>query len=235
MATKQIREDRFGITRAAAAGPHTLTGYAATYNQITNIKSGGFWEILARGCFDSVMASKPDVRFLVNHEPSKLLARTKSGTLRLKADDKGLYFLAELPDTQLARETLLSVQRGDMDGCSFGFAVADGGDVWTTEKNAQGEAYVLRTITKIGELFDASVVTYPAYEKGTSVMARAIPREVQAEARSRGWSPDRIVGPKEMTLDELRAMARQQGEEIAKQDYAFNVEQWRTSKWYFKL
>jgi len=239
MANNQIREDRFGITRAAAAGPTTLVGYAATYNQITNIKSGGFWEILARGCFDAVMSTKPDVRFLVNHDPSKLLARTKPGTLQLRADDTGLYFRAELPDTQVARETLALVQRGDMDGCSFGFAVADGGDTWTTEKNGAGEAYVLRTINKIGELYDASVVTYPAYEKGTSVVARAIPREVQAEARSRGWSPERIVLPspqmKEMTLAELREMAKRQGEEIARQDYNARVEGWRTQKWFFPL
>jgi len=235
MATKQIREDRFGITRAAAAGPTTLVGYCATYGQVTNIKSGGFWEILAAGCFDSVMSSNPDVRFLVNHEPSKLLARTKSGTLQLNADSVGLHFRASLPDTQLAKEVLILVQRGDLSGCSFGFSVADGGDKWTTEKNRQGETYVLRTISKIGELFDASVVTYPQYEVGPSVMARAIPHEVQAEARSRGWSPDRIVGPREMSLEELRELARRQGEEIARQDYNARIEAWRTSKYYFKL
>jgi len=147
-------------------GAPRIDGYAAVYN--SNSEEMGFYEKfverITTGAFDGVLGD--DVRGLVNHDPNFVLGRTKSGTLRLSADSKGLHSEITPPDTQWARDLMVSMKRGDIDQMSFGFTVAKGGE------HVEDDGKV-RVIDKVSRLFDVSVVTFPAYP-ATSVQAREI-------------------------------------------------------------
>jgi len=146
--------------RASADGM-ALTGYAAVFDSPAMI--GGAWEeVIAPTAFDKALEAGVDVPLVVDHEPTALLARTRSGTLKLSKDAHGLRVEARLPDTQLGRDVAELVRRGDAYGMSFAFLPRKGGETW------QGDR---RTLTDV-QLFDVSVVrTAPAYP-ATSVAVR---------------------------------------------------------------
>jgi hypothetical protein len=158
-----------------AAG-RKLVGYAATFG--TPAQIGGFTESIRAGAFRDSLASNPDILALVDHDPARLLGRTKSGTLRLAEDARGLAFEIDVPDTQLGHDVLAMAARGDVGGMSFGFRVAPGGDHW----NAAGDQRELRNVG----LVEVSVVhAFPAYSQTTvSARARQIGRGL-ADARIR--------------------------------------------------
>lgn len=149
--------------RADGAG-QTFVGHAAVYNRLSQ-ELWGFYERVAPGAFQSAVDGKDDVRFLINHDPSLLLARSTSGTLRFADDEIGLGVEADLPKTTYAADLAESMSRGDMDQMSFGFRVPPGGDDWAEEEVETEEGTVritVRTLNEV-ELFDVSVVTFPAY------------------------------------------------------------------------
>lgn len=134
-----------------------LEGYAALFN--TEARIGPFTETIRAGAFAGSLAA--DVLALVDHDPSRVLARTKSGTLRLSEDTRGLAFDLDIPDTGAGRDVLALAERGDLGGMSFGFSATE--ELW------EGEKRELRAVT----LHEISVVAaWPAYQ-GTSVDARS--------------------------------------------------------------
>lgn len=153
--------------REAEEGSRKISGYAAVFEQKTKI---GSWyeEQIARGAFDECDFSRCVLNF--NHDDNNLLGRVSSGTLKLEIDEKGLRFECELPDTTTANDILTLIRRGDIEGCSFAFVVRESSWEWLSDEDpAQLDQ---RTIMKISEVFDVSVVTHPAYEQ-TSVDARS--------------------------------------------------------------
>ncbi|RME94663.1 MAG: HK97 family phage prohead protease [Alphaproteobacteria bacterium] len=134
----------------------TITGYAAVFDAPTEI-GGMFREQIRPGAFADAIKGD-DVRALVDHNSSLVLGRTRAGTLRLSEDDRGLRVEIDLPETQLARDLAVSIERGDVNQMSFGFSMRGGKEAW----DDSGEV-PLRTIERVGSLFDVSVVTYPAY------------------------------------------------------------------------
>jgi HK97 family phage prohead protease len=150
-------------TRADGDKPRHFTGHASVFNRLS-VELWGFYERVSPNAFDSAIAGEDDVRFLINHEPTLLLARTKSGTLELSKDDDGLLADADLPDTGPARDLAVQMDRGDMDQMSFGFRTIE--DSWDEEdvETNDGETVKIsvRTLEKV-ELFDVSAVTFPAY------------------------------------------------------------------------
>ena len=155
--TAEQMEKRTRTMEVRAAGPMVLEGYAAVFEEETDL--GAFREVIARGAFDDVL--NDDVRLLIDHNPPPL-ARTTNGTLQLSVDEKGLKYRAELVDTQAARDLYAMVKRGDINQSSFAF---------TIEEQEFDQERELRTVTKVRQLFDVSPVTYPAYE-ATEVVAR---------------------------------------------------------------
>lgn len=149
--------------RGAAVTGNTLAGHAAVFGQTAQIRGG--YEQIAAGAFDEVLARGDDVVALRDHDPSLLLGRTSSGTLRLGVDDDGLAFEVDLPDTAYARDVRELVGRGDLAGASFGFL--PGRD----ELGHAPDGKQLRTHTSIARLLDVSVVALPAYG-GTDVVLR---------------------------------------------------------------
>jgi HK97 family phage prohead protease len=134
----------------------TLRGYAALFNTLSEVM-WGFREQIAPGAFSDVLAD--DVRALFNHDPSAVLGRTVSGTLRIAQDANGLSYEVDLPNTQAARDLITSIERGDVSQSSFGFCVAPNGENWGEDK----DGIYVRTITKFSKLYDVSPVTYAAY------------------------------------------------------------------------
>ncbi len=140
-----------------------IVGYAAVFNKMS-LDLGGFREVIRPGAFKKTI-QEADVRALWNHNADYVLGRTKSGTLKLEEDDKGLRIEITPPDTQWAKDLITSMRRGDVDQMSFGFRPVK--DRWGTE---DGEN--IRELLEV-ELFDVSPVTFPAYPQ-TSVQVRSI-------------------------------------------------------------
>lgn len=131
-----------------------IRGHAAVFNFLS-ADLGGFTERIALGAFDNVL--EDDVRSLFNHDSNLILGRTKSNTLKLSVDERGLMSETDPPNTSYAADLSESIARGDVSQMSFGFTVAN--DKW--EEDDEGR--VIRTITEIGKLYDISAVTFPAY------------------------------------------------------------------------
>lgn len=139
-----------------------VTGYAAVFNSPTELWEG-LEETILPGAFSRTL-SNSDVRCLFDHDWGKVLGRTKSGTLRLEEDEKGLKFEVELPNTTVANDLVESMSRGDINQCSFGFVPTE--ETW--DYNAEP---VLRTINEV-DLFEVSIVSLPAYEDAEAALAR---------------------------------------------------------------
>jgi len=131
----------------------TLRGYAAVFNSPSQPLP--FIETIEPGAFRDSLNSRNDIKLLWNHDTSIVLGSTRAGTLRLAEDERGLYVESSLPDTQAGRDAVVSIQRGDVTGFSFGFRVPVGGDVW-----ASASERVLKRVN----LHEVSVgVAFPAY------------------------------------------------------------------------
>jgi hypothetical protein len=160
-----------GELKAAVEG-RTVEGYASVFNSMSE-DLGGFREIILPGAFSNVLDN--DVRALYNHDSNYLLARTTSGTLELKEDDKGLYYRFEMPNTSYGNDMLELFRRGDLSQSSFGFTVEK--DSWRME-----EGQHVRYIERVGSLFDVSPVVFPAYASASSGLRSAEPKgEGEAE------------------------------------------------------
>ena len=157
--------------RAEDDGAVRVEGYAAVFGEETDI--GGFFrERIERGAFSDAIKND-DVVFVFNHDEATIMARTRSGTLSLTEDDRGLRMSAELdlsdPDVQRVH---VKMKRGDLDKMSFAF--------WA-EKQEWDESQdpPLRTI-KQARLHDVSVVTTPAYD-GTEIGLRSLEKFRKAQ------------------------------------------------------
>jgi HK97 family phage prohead protease len=168
------------------AGPKpVIEGHAAVFNQKSH--DMGFREIIMPGAFaEAVMHD--DVRFLLEHEGLPL-ARTRSGTLRLAEDQKGLAFRAELdPEDPDVQRLLPKIKRGDVSEMSFGFRIKNR---QTDEKLSLEDGEMVRTLLKVS-LFDVSAVTAPAYP-GTDLQSRSYYAAKMNELRAKieaGVKPD---------------------------------------------
>jgi HK97 family phage prohead protease len=159
-------------------------GRAASYHCASG-DLGGFREIIKRGAFASAIKRGDDVRFLVNHEPSQILGRTKNGSLKLQDAKDGLHFACALPATALGRDIRTLCALGTMDECSFGFVVGKGNDSWHDSVRAASKELgedidgeydsktPCRVIHDFAKLTDCSVVTYPAYDSAGATQAFA--------------------------------------------------------------
>ena len=136
-------------------GRDLVVGHASVYDSRSN-NLGGFYEFIERGAFTEELIANSDVRALINHDPNLILARNTSGTLNLTADERGLKYEFEMPETSYGKDLAVSMKRGDITQSSFAFTVAD--DSWETRDGMD-----VRTINKVKRLFDVSPVTYPAY------------------------------------------------------------------------
>ena len=141
-------------------GTAVLTGRPIVYESRTDI--GPFDEIIRAGALDG--ADLKDVPLFVNHNLQMIpVARSRNNnansTMQLTPDLSGLGFRASLdPDRHLvARELESAVDRGDIDGMSFMFAVED--EEWQDLKSE----HPTRIIKRFAKIYEISAVTFPAY------------------------------------------------------------------------
>lgn len=169
MKTKDIEtlgvEARYQVRQEAEQ--RMVSGYAALYNSLSE-DLGGFREVILPGSFRSVLSRDPDIRALINHDTGRVIGRTRAGTLTLEEDENGLRFGVNLPPTPDGNALYTSVARGDITGASFAFRL----DYDDYDVSFEGDE-LIREINNIGQLYEVSVVTFPAYA-ATEVSARHV-------------------------------------------------------------
>lgn len=163
-------------------GAKVLVGYAAVFYREGDKGTEyelypGLVERIAPTAFNRALSERQDVRALANHDPNQVLGRSTAGTLRLSVDERGLRYEIDLPDTQVGRDTAVSVQRGDVTGSSFAFKPKK-------QSRQKGSGFDVRMLEDV-DVFDVGPVTFPAYA-GSSVGMRAhnvdaIRQEIEAE------------------------------------------------------
>lgn len=162
------------------SGTGIITGRPIVYESKTDL--GYFDEIIKRGALKG--ANLKDVRFLVNHDMSRIpLARSRNNnensTMQLTPDDDGLSIRVTLDveNNSEARALYSAVQRGDISGMSFLFAVGE--EDWA----GLDTDHPTRTILSIAEVLEVSAVTFPAYE-ATEIETRSKGALDNARARA---------------------------------------------------
>lgn len=168
----ELREDDDGLIR--------VSGYAAVFGEETKI-GDMFTEVIAKGAFRSALERQDDVVFLINHEGLPL-ARTRSGTLTLAEDDRGLHVETYLdPSDPDVRSIVPKMRRGDLDKMSFAF-------IPTRQSWDDSGDMPKRTIEDL-QLFDVAIVTTPAYD-GTEIGLRAL--EAHRKSNPKGQAKRRL-------------------------------------------
>ena len=185
---------------------HIVEGLAAVYDQETLIRDffGEFKEVIRKGAFDETDFS--DVRFLVNHDMKGIaLARSrhnnksdKPNTMQLSVDKEGVKIKADLDtvNNEQARALYSAISRGDMDGMSFQFFVAEDNQRWTRSD----DGVELREIIKVDKVIEVSAVNFPAYA-GTDINSRSLESDKRALDNARAKMLD---SKKKQTVEALR-------------------------------
>lgn len=153
------------IRRDVESGTRQLSGYAVAFNQPSQPLP--FTEYISPHAFDNVDFSQ--VRLLYAHDFNNILARVDSGTLSLKTDDKGLFFIADIPNTTLGNDVYTNVENGNIKGLSFNAQIdPNNGDTW--EQGADSK--VIHTINHFASLAEISLTPIPAYTETSVQVAR---------------------------------------------------------------
>lgn len=170
------------ISNDVQVDSRNITGYAVVFESVS--EDLGFRERIMKGAITDDTIKKSDVFCLLNHDSTKVLARSKygEGSLKLELDERGLKYSFTAPNTDLGEELLEHLQRGEIDSSSFAFTVSldEGSEKWYTVEGVQ-----YRDIYVVEALYDVSPVFQPAYQE-TTVSKRTLDklnqlREMQDE------------------------------------------------------
>ena len=185
MPIKDNREYRSMELRSAEQGEeknYVVEGYATTFDSPYELYKDGKYIVMEqvdRNAFAE--AYTDDVIFQYDHS-GMVYARTRNETLKLDMDDHGLKVTADLGSTEASRGVWDAIDKGLIDRMSFAFTVTE--DEYQENEQTNGDMIILRTIKKIGRLYDVSAVSFPANEQ-TSISARSkfdgVIKELEAE------------------------------------------------------
>lgn len=162
MEIRQLITEKLEVRAVGDASKKTIGGYAVKYNAPTLMRDrwgDEFLEEISTGAFDKSLQNR-NQKALWNHDTSKPLGSVSVGTLRFNSDTSGLNYDIDVPNNTYGNDAYESVQRGDVDGSSFGFRCLN--DVWSKVQYEGRETYK-RSIVE-AELFEVSPCTFPAYE-----------------------------------------------------------------------
>lgn len=185
--------------------PLLFRGHAAVFDEPATI--GWFVERIARGAMRKAIRRSPDCRALLNHDVNYVLASVRNGTLKLEEDAQGLLSEFDAAPTTYARDTHLLVERGDLDQMSFWFTIVE--DRWIDHQDGTVE----RIIEEVGELFDVSIVTFPAYAATDVTIGRTLsdspePTQQLVASRDTGGADDEDHDVRKARLTGLQARAQ---------------------------
>lgn len=166
--------------RADENGKTVVRGRAIVWNSYSQ-DFGGWVEKINPRAFDAVLATSPDVMARYNHE--RLLARTSSGTLRLKPTAEGLDY--DFDPKPADADLVQSLGRGDVRGSSFAFRVAPDGERWYHDENG----VLVREITAASLLADVGPVDNPAYPASQAFVSKRALEHARAEIEARQTPP----------------------------------------------
>ncbi len=163
-----------------ADGSKLIVGYGAVFYRAEDPGTQyelwpGLVERIGPTAFHRALSEQQDVRGLFNHDTSNLLGRTRSTTMRLAMDSIGLRYEIDYADTTIFRDLLVHIERGDVDGSSFGFRSR------TRRFEQLDDRSEIMWIDDL-DLFDVGPVTYPAYEATSASI-----RSAAAEACKTEW------------------------------------------------
>jgi HK97 family phage prohead protease len=161
---------------------YIVRGHASVFDR-KSLDLGGFQEIIEAGAFKDALDRNPDVALVPDHDMTRVLARTNRSPylLELREDPKGLHYYAKVIPTADALDLRLRMEAGLVDQSSFAFTVDE--DSWEI-KEKDGEETVVRTIHRVGDLFDVTITAFGAYPQTDSQVVRSY-AEVYASAQGR--------------------------------------------------
>lgn len=194
--------------RSENEGRH-ISGKAISFDTQSN--DIGFIEILHRGCISQELIDSSNIVFLYNHDYNQVIARANKGkgTLNIDLRDDGVYFDLDVPNTTMGNDLLENIRLGNITQCSFGFRYANEEGAYKDEKI---DDVWYRNVYKIGELFDLSAVTYPAYDD-TYVNARMQERSKMEDKLKETEDIQNEVRPEEKKKDEKKKDSEKNSDE----------------------
>lgn len=163
--TKEIRKvqvNKLEVRTLEDSESRVVGGYVNKFNQqselMTDYWGDEFIEVMSESAFNKTLETKSQ-KALWNHNTDLVLGSVAAGTLNLFTDGVGLRCEITLPNTTWGNDAYESIQRGDVDGMSFGFRCVE--DMWSKIEYEGREIYK-RTILEV-ELFEVSPCVFPAY------------------------------------------------------------------------
>ena len=184
-----------------------VTGYASTFDDpylLWQDADVEVYEQVDRHAFDET--NMDDVIMQYDHQ-GRVFARVRNTTLTVTPDDKGLFISADLSGTDIGRGLYQEIAGGYTDRMSFGFTVDEDEQV-IQEDSTTGKTHVLRTIRKVGKLYDVSAVSLPA-NPGTSISARFLDGAIE-EARAERLKAQELREKREQIMKRAEALGKEQ-------------------------
>lgn len=155
----------------------TIEGYAVVFEKESRVmfdkqKNRFFVEVIKRGAVTEDDLKNWDVKALMEHDKSRLLARSYngSGTLQLSVDNYGVKYRFEAPKTVEGDNAVEMIRRKDIFGSSFSFTANEKENVSYKKKE---DGILLREVSRLNKIYDVSPVSDPAYF-GTDVNVRSL-------------------------------------------------------------
>lgn len=155
---RRIAPDRITVD---VTRDHRLRGRAITFNSLSKVmvnpRIGQFREMILPEAVNRTLGGTDDVKALWDHDTREVLGSRKAGTLVLTKTPKGL--LVEIDPPRWAAKYVETVERGDVDGMSFAFAVPPNGDDW----DFRGQDGIPLHIVKDMRFREVTITPFPAY------------------------------------------------------------------------
>lgn len=180
----------------------TIYGYSAVFNVLSD-DLGGFRERLAPTVFDRTLSERGDsIKAFHNHDTNIVIGSTRKGTLELHTDDVGLAHRIVPPNNEWGRPVVDAIERGDIEGMSFGFALGrPDAETWSEAEDGSH----IRDVDE-AKLYEVSTVSgWPAYPQ-TSVGVRALADSLGVEESVMDSALRALVSPDGELTDEQHEM-----------------------------
>jgi HK97 family phage prohead protease len=161
------------------------------YNSRSVEFPNGMKEIIMPSAFNKSIADRTNIFALYNHDDSKVLGSTKSGTLVLDSTNEGLRTILELGNSTMANDVWDIITRGDCNNLSFGFL--------PVKQEITGNERYLKEVNLKEVSFCVSFPAYPETNSQT-YMRGFMKRKIDIE------NINEILEKEELTEEDLTAL-----------------------------